>query len=559
VNAGPFVLGTYEHSLYFFEKQLTKLYMQKNRQNLVLSITIVLVGVITAILVLFSVQSWNIRQEVIASKVLEATEAVRDKFLELSTPIYRDLSVIAKWGESGSLDTSDTRLLNDKFIPMLESQTIVSSLIIADTDGNEYFLLRENQSWLTRSAKSYRPGMEVILNRWNTGGDLLETLKEKRTFDPRSRNWFAGALQLPDSGSIFWTEPYLFKTTSKLGITASVRWQAKSAARLIAVAAMDISLDDLYRFLAGLHVTPGSRVLLIREDGTVMSPRNADLKSNAEHPENVSFIRPANFKESLLRDAIDLWDRSRTELFAIKSFSSEGKTWWAGFKHLQSERPDTWVGSIIPQEDLAGNLRQSWIHTVLTGAAILLAGSVLIIFLIRRMSQEYSIQPAANGQVGITERNLLNMIATGESSNLEFKSTLRTNLKTGKTDKAIELACLKSMVAFMNSEGGTLLIGVNDDRCIDGIKADAFENHDKCLLHVKNLINQHIGAEFSQHIDCDLKIVDGKTIVVITCEKAANPVFLKVGKNEDFFIRSGPSSVRLSMSQMVKYLEQRKD
>jgi predicted HTH transcriptional regulator len=111
----------------------------------------------------------------------------------------------------------------------------------------------------------------------------------------------------------------------------------------------------------------------------------------------------------------------------------------------------------------------------------------------------------------------------------------------------------------MNSEGGTLLVGVNDDSYVDGIEADAFENHDKCLLHVKNLINQHIGAEFSQYIDCDLKIIDGKTIVVITCEKAANPVFLKVGKNEDFFIRSGPSSLRLSMSQMVKYLEQRKD
>ena len=557
MNADPFILGTWKHSLYFFEKT-NGLYMQKTRRKLVLSITIVLVGVVAAILVLFSVQSWNIRQEVITSKVLEATGAVRNKFLELSTPISRDLSVIAKWGESGNLDTSDTRLLNDKFMPMMESQIMVSSLIIADTDGREYFLLREKQSWLTRSAKAYLPGMEVTLSRWSTGGDLLETSKEKRTFDPRSRNWFAGALQLPGSGTIFWTEPYRFKTTSKLGITASVRWRAKGAARVITVAAMDILLDDLYRFLAGLRVTPGLRVLLIRDDGTVMSPRSADLNRNTEHPADVSFIRRANLKEGLLRDAVDLWDRSRTESFAVKSFSSDGKTWWAGFKPLQSEKPGTWIGGIIPQEDLAGNLRQTWVHAVMIGAAILIAGSVLIIFLIRRMSQEYSIQPTASGHVGNTKQNLLNMIAAGESSNLEFKSTLRTNLKTGKTDKAIELAWLKSVAAFMNSEGGTLLIGVNDDSGVDGIEADVFENHDKCRLHVKNLVNQHIGAEFSHYIDCDLNIVDGKMIVVITCEKAVDPVFLKVGKNEDFFIRSGPSSVRLLMSQMVKYLEQRK-
>ncbi len=114
------------------------------------------------------------------------------------------------------------------------------------------------------------------------------------------------------------------------------------------------------------------------------------------------------------------------------------------------------------------------------------------------------------------------------------------------------------MAAFLNSEGGTLLIGVNDDSGLEGIEADGFESDDKCRLHLKNLLNQHIGAEFSRYIDCDLQTINGKTIVVITCEKVSGPVFLAVGKNEDFFIRSGPSSIRLSMSKMVKYLQQRK-
>jgi predicted HTH transcriptional regulator len=178
--------------------------------------------------------------------------------------------------------------------------------------------------------------------------------------------------------------------------------------------------------------------------------------------------------------------------------------------------------------------------------------------LIRQHSHRYPSPPATDSQAGSIEDDLLKMISAGEGSNLEFKSTLRTNLKTGKTDKAIELAWLKSVAAFMNSEGGTLLIGVNDDSGIEGIEADGFESDDKCRLHLKNLLNQHIGAEFSRYIDCDLQTINGKTIVVITCEKVSGPVFLAVGKNEDFFIRSGPSSIRLSMSKMVKYLQQRK-
>ena len=532
--------------------------MQNTRRRLILSITMVLVGVVAAIVVLLLVQGWYIRQQVTASKVLEATRAVREKFLELSAPISRDLSMLAKWGQTGIVNISDTQLLNSKFIPMLESQTTVSSLIVADTDGREYFLLREKQSWLSRSAEQYHPEMEVVLTRLNAAGDLLETWKAKRTFDPRSRNWFAGALQLPDSKTIFWTEPYRFKTVGKPGITASVRWQAKGDNRVITVAALDVLLDDLYRFLSGLHITPGSRVLLIRKDGTVMAPGKASQNQDVADAENVSFISPANLKEGLMKDAIGVWERSRTESFTVNAFSSEGKTWWAGFQPLQPETQRTWIGVIIPQEDLKGNFKQKWIHVVLIGAGILLAGSILIILFIRRFGQDNSYPPARDRRSQSIEDDLTEMISAGESSTLEFKSTLRTNLKTGKPDKAIELAWLKSVVAFMNSEGGTLLIGINDDSGIEGIEADSFENQDKCLLHVKNLLNQHIGAEFSRYIGYDLRVINGKIIVIITCEKVAEPVFLKVGKNEDFFIRSGPSSIRLSMSKMVKYLQQRK-
>ncbi len=271
-------------------------------------IATVLAAVVAAILVLFTIQGRNIRQEVSRSKVLEATRAVGEKFLAITSPVKRDLSLLGKWGESGILDVSDTRLLNNKFIPLLESQTMVSILILADTDGREYFLLREKQSWLIRSSEAYRPEMEVILNRRRMGGDLLKTWREKRSFDPRNRIWFAGALQLPDPESIFWTEPYRFKTARKLGITASVRWLAKGEDRLITVAALDILLDDLYRFLSELRVSPGSRVLLIRNDGTVMAPQSADRKQGTVHDADITFISPENLEDGLFRDAMGLWE-----------------------------------------------------------------------------------------------------------------------------------------------------------------------------------------------------------------------------------------------------------
>jgi predicted HTH transcriptional regulator len=109
----------------------------------------------------------------------------------------------------------------------------------------------------------------------------------------------------------------------------------------------------------------------------------------------------------------------------------------------------------------------------------------------------------------------------------------------------------------MNSDGGILLIGVNDDGQINGIAEDEFGNEDKCQLHFKNLINSHIGTAFARYIHLKFCHFDDKTVLVIECERVRKPVFLSIGKTEDFYIRTGPSSMKLTMSSMVTYLSER--
>lgn len=148
------------------------------------------------------------------------------------------------------------------------------------------------------------------------------------------------------------------------------------------------------------------------------------------------------------------------------------------------------------------------------------------------------------------------LISRGESLELEFKATMRWNVKKNKADKDIEFSWLKTIAAFMNTDGGTLLIGVMDDGAILGIAADNFQNDDKYLLHFNNLIKQHIGFEFSKFIKCEMIPVEGKKIFLVECEKSKKPVFLKkINDDEEFYIRVGPSSRKLSISKMLDYLE----
>ena len=145
------------------------------------------------------------------------------------------------------------------------------------------------------------------------------------------------------------------------------------------------------------------------------------------------------------------------------------------------------------------------------------------------------------------------LIKEGENAKLEFKSTLRWNLHADRADKAIEHSVLKTVVAFLNSEGGTLLIGVEDDGNILGTEIDQFENDDKYLLHFGNLVNDKIGKQFTDQIRWNLRDIQGKKILRVDCSPSSTAVFLKAKKGEEFYIRSGPSSVQLSTSEVLEY------
>lgn len=146
----------------------------------------------------------------------------------------------------------------------------------------------------------------------------------------------------------------------------------------------------------------------------------------------------------------------------------------------------------------------------------------------------------------------------GESITLEYKATLRTNLHTYQVDPRMELSCLKTIAAFLNSRnGGTLLIGVMDDGTAVGIEADGFINEDKMLLHLDNLIKSRIGTKHMMYIHPHFEDYDGCKVLAVECSPSNSPVFVKDGSAERFFIRMGASSPELSTSDTHEYIKER--
>lgn len=160
----------------------------------------------------------------------------------------------------------------------------------------------------------------------------------------------------------------------------------------------------------------------------------------------------------------------------------------------------------------------------------------------------------------VTEQLATNSLASrikhGETTSLEFKSSLRFNMRANKFDREIENSVLKTIVAFCNSAGGELLIGVADDKSVVGIEHDGFSNDDKFQLHLSNLISERIVPPVGELVSYDMLTIDGKSVCHVKCKQSKNRGVWFIPDNrspERFYIRLGPSSRELSPREASEY------
>lgn len=155
------------------------------------------------------------------------------------------------------------------------------------------------------------------------------------------------------------------------------------------------------------------------------------------------------------------------------------------------------------------------------------------------------------------EPALMDLVGKGETTRCEFKSTLRINLHTGEKDKRIEHSCLKTIAAFLNSHGGHLIVGVNDQGETLGIEADKFPNEDNMNLHLVNLLKDRLGAQHMVHVEPRFETLDENRVLVVRCTPSSLPVYVKEGNSEQFFVRTGAATTELLPSQIQGYIKQR--
>ena len=506
-----------------------------------------LTGMVVMSIIVVGVLSFSaVKVERSSSEVYikQAVRRARDAFMTYTGKLEIALRVLKHYEESGLLDVSDQEQLRQLLEPLLKEHRYLCGISVADTDGRSLYLTRDGDRLLVTSSDVGSENKGQALEYWQDG-KLVEEHRDSKEFDPRSRKWFSAALA---TDTVTWTRPYTFFDQKNMGVTASISFALDRNGRY-QVVAFDVLLEGLYEQIQKMAPSSHSLIrIFIRSESKLYRGSTGEDDSSYESIKEIENL--------LLKEAYAAWSRNPAESSRAMLIKHDGQPWWCGFKPLSDTQQDVWVVVLVPSADITASDRLRLWRLVLIGVILLAVAIGPLFWLLRRYIS------ASGGEAGFDadnpEGSIRRLIKAGEGTTVEFKSTMRMNLHTKKPGKEIEIAWLKGVVAFMNTDGGTLLIGVTDDGEITGLERDVFENEDKCRLHFKNLIAAHIGAEFSKYITFTIVHIDDLTVGVAQCRRSEQPAYLKHPKGEGFYIRSGPSSDELPVSKVMDYIKSRK-
>jgi hypothetical protein len=153
---------------------------------------------------------------------------------------------------------------------------------------------------------------------------------------------------------------------------------------------------------------------------------------------------------------------------------------------------------------------------------------------------------------------LLTLIAQGEGSKLEFKETLEVDIKTDAKSSDVLHSALKTIAGFLNTEGGTLLIGVSDSGEIKGLEKDfklcKKHNMDGFEQKLRDLIKTRFEPAPFSKIAINFEELQEGTICRMDVPRSEKVIHLD---KKEIYIRDGNRTLPLEGPALTRWIEER--
>ncbi|MHC5083377.1 MAG: AlbA family DNA-binding domain-containing protein, partial [Planctomycetota bacterium] len=414
----------------------------KNNEQRILKFFLIAVLPFMALLTAVAFVDYQASKNEILAKIIRDEGANANKRIaNFFDPIFRDVQYFQSQGNEGKLNPEQTDQIWD-FLDNFSYSYLQNVKEVLFFDGQNTWTYTLNSD---KSAPARHTGPLH---------DLDVTLKLNT---PNKIEWVDGDFNLDT------------KQSSMLAENVFINPKTKK------VCSFALHIDTT-QFIQGLdkHMADPQRLLLLPQDQT-QPPILFDYMDD-----NKPTLTRIDLPE--MRSAQKAWAHDETK--EAMSFIHDGKSWQGSIlklniKKLDPENGDMYSALLVPESKMITAFRKGRLSLPHYASIVTIIALFATIFLWRRYQHELKMATRPPLLTEMTDGELIDTINTGEGDQLEFKSTLRWNLKANRPGKEIEISALKTIVAFLNSEGGSLIVGIEDNGNILGIEADNFPNEDK--------------------------------------------------------------------------------
>ena len=343
---------------------------------------------VTSVLLAFSFVGfglWPMADQMAKQQFAVAASRVESGLSDVFLPAERLLAMSQGWVGGRAPDLASPEAFNQVFEPVLRVMPQLTAVVAGSSSGQGWLLLQQaDGSWRNRMTDIPKWGTQrhLLLDQLPDG--RVRRHWDEKTYDPRLRPWFKGAMAMPIGQKVYWTPPYPFFATREAGVTASIRTRLADGRDF--VLGFDLTLRNLSNTTLGASVGKRGLALVITEDERVLA-----LPTPPPQVAQVDWLRQvfqpvAALGMASVSDGLAHWKAAGGTKGSVLTYPSAGVKWMITVHPYVLGEQQLSVVVLAPATDFA----PVWWPMVLALGLALLVMAALALWLMRVATQRLS-------------------------------------------------------------------------------------------------------------------------------------------------------------------------
>jgi len=482
---------------------------------------------------------------------------------DLLDPVREEiLQIIQTYPESSAFSLDEDSLARI-FIPLISRVPAIGAIMLYNTDGQNLTLYKEKNTFVSSLQNQEYDTSGIIWNRRLRDNSISSSWSEMISGEDERRKALLDILEQisHDEDEIWWPGLYQSNLLKEPVITAAVDWYSELDSTVF-ICSVEMPLRILIRHLQSFNKYRDRIIFFVTGSGQLIEIPASPPDTLETLVEQYLAGSINSQQDSILLVYLNNWNQQGGNINLTYHHRLPDDDWWLHIRPFKSFERIEAVGLAMSEGSLKMGLLARNYQLIIV--SVLILASILMYLAAARKRKNKRTEDTIDKRI----INWPDLINGGENQHMEFKSALRWDQHLQKVNPKLEDVIIKSIAAFSNGKGGTLLLGVRDNGEIAGLEGDfnslKKNDSDYFEIHLRNLLKQHFGIPFiTQNLIMEFPVVDGKEICAIRITEGREAVYITTSdkhgnKTERFYVRSGNSSQEIqSLKEITEYISRR--